>query len=80
MEEARILLELRQYYASWTKVINCYIIPVVAVIIVISSTFVIMVYYKEYRSTENNIRKVKIPNPAKLKRYEVSYITMRKCI
>lgn len=58
MEEARILLELRQYYASWTKIINCYIIPVVAVIIVISSTFVIMVYYKEYRSTENNIRKV----------------------
>ncbi|CAG2223768.1 unnamed protein product [Mytilus edulis] len=53
-----ILSEVREYHYSWTRIIDCYVIPIAAVIVVITSAFVIVIYCKEYRTSKNKIRKV----------------------
>ena len=57
-DNKRILLKLRHYHATWTKIIDYYIIPVSALIVVITSAVVIIVYTKEYRTTKHKIRKI----------------------
>ncbi|VDH90535.1 Hypothetical predicted protein [Mytilus galloprovincialis] len=56
--EKGILSEVRGYHHSWTRIIDCYVIPIAAVIVIITSVFVIVIYCKEYRTSKNKIRKV----------------------
>ena len=56
--EKGILSEVREYHHSWTRIIDFYVIPIAAVIVIITSVFVIVIYCKEYRTSKNRIRKV----------------------
>lgn len=56
--EQQELKNLKIVYTQETVIINGYIIPPVAVIVLVTNMFVILIYFKQFRQTTNNIRKI----------------------
>jgi hypothetical protein len=58
MSNQQLLKGLKLLYTRETVVINGYIIPCVAIIVLVTNTFVILVYKKQYQQMQNKIRKI----------------------
>ena len=58
MSNQQLLKGLKLLYTRETVVINGYIIPCVAIIVLVTNTFVVLVYKKQYQQIQNKIRKI----------------------
>lgn len=53
-----MILRIRQYKETLSRVIDFYVIPIASVFVIITNLFVVVIYWKEHKRTKNKIRKV----------------------